>query len=41
MMDNKVIVDLEEVETKLKKQLSYSDWLKVYEFLTECEDYEQ
>lgn len=38
-MESKVIVDLEKAEEELKKQLNYNDWIKVYSFLSNCEDY--
>ena len=38
-MESKVIVDLEKAEETLKHQLNESDWLKVYKFLSGCEDY--
>ena len=40
MSDDKIIVDLKKAEEVLKPQLSYSDWIKVYDFLSGCEDYE-
>ena len=39
-MGNKVIVDLEQIERKLKPNLMYNEWIKVYEFLSNCEEYE-
>lgn len=38
-MENKVIVDLEKAEEELKPKLSCEDWIKVYAFLSDCEDY--
>lgn len=40
-MLNKVIVDLEKAEKSLKEKLSYREWLDVYTFLANCEEYEE